>query len=198
MNILYLTNQNAENCTELPNFMRAFGDNVITRTSKFDINYLKDEKIDFIVSDKTQFLLGKEIIDFLPKRIINLHPSFLPWGRGYYPNFFSITLGFPHGVSIHFIDEGIDSGDLIAQTRVNFSSNDTFRETYDRLRNHMISLFKTVWPELRLGKLEGFSQDLKSGNIFYKKDIEKFTNDLSHGWDTKISNYLRLTLFPKK
>ena len=62
----------------------------------------------------------------------------------------------------------------------------------------MISLFKTVWPELRLGKLEGFSQDLKSGNIFYKKDIEKFTNDLSHGWDTKISNYLRLTLFPKK
>jgi methionyl-tRNA formyltransferase len=170
--------------------MRTFGDNVITRTSKFDTNYLKEEKIDFIVSDRTQFLLGKEIIDFLPKRIINLHPSFLPWGRGYYPNFFSIALGFPHGVSIHFIDEGIDSGDLIAQTRINFSPTDTFRETYYRLRNHMISLFKTVWPELRLGKLEGFSQDLKLGNIFYKKDLEKFTNDLSHGWDTKISNYL--------
>ena len=35
-------------------------------------------------------------------------------------------------------------------------------------------------------------------DIFRQKDIEKFTNDLSHGWDTKISNYLRLTLFPKK
>ena len=187
MRVMYLTNSRAVNQNELPLYMKTFGDEIIVKTSKFDLEYIKNESIDFIVSDKTQFLILPDIINFLPKKIVNLHPSFLPWGRGYNPNFWSIRLGFPHGVSLHIIDEGIDSGEIIAQTRLSYSESDTLKETYDRLRVHMINLFKVCWPELRLGKLQGFSQDKNSGNIFYKKDLENIFDKLPNKWDTTVS-----------
>ena len=188
MNILYVTNGKAENIHELPNFMETFGDRVLVITQRFDLNYLKDNQINFIVCDRAQFLIKKEIIDYLPKKIINLHPSFLPWGRGYYPNYWSIKKSFPHGVTIHFIDEGIDSGDIIVQTRCGYKEEDTLKDTYERLRKLMIGLFKSCWEEIKQNKMESLPQDLKSGNIFFKKDFEKNKSDLENGWETQVKN----------
>lgn len=190
MKILYTTNPNAEDINEIPNFIRSFGDEVIVKTQRFDLEYLKDEKIDFIVSDKTQFLFNADIIKYLPRRIINLHPSFLPFGRGYYPNFFAIIKKFPLGVTIHFIDEGIDSGEILAQTRIHYSPDDTFKDSYNRLRRLMVTLFNTLWPDLRVSKLSGIGQNLALGNLFYKRDFENYRDSLIKGWDTKISEYV--------
>lgn len=186
MNILYVTNGKAENIHELPNFMETFGDRVLVITQRFDLNYLKDNQINFIVCDRAQFLIKKEIIDYLPKKIINLHPSFLPWGRGYYPNYWSIKNSFPHGVTIHFIDEGIDSGDIIAQTKCGYSEDETLRETFNRLRKLMVDLFRSCWPEIKLGRMAGLRQNLKEGNIFFKKDFDGILEKMPLGWDTKL------------
>ena len=51
MKILYTTNPNAEDINEIPNFIRSFGDEVVVKTQRFELEYLKDEKIDFIVSN---------------------------------------------------------------------------------------------------------------------------------------------------
>jgi len=188
MNILYLTNSDAEKINELPSFMETFGDKVFIKTERFDLNFVKDKKIDFIVCDRAQFLIKKDIIDLLPKKIINLHPSFLPWGRGYYPNYWSIKLKFPHGVTIHFIDEGIDSVDIIAQTKCGYSKTETLRTTYSRLRKLMIALFKCCWPEIRLNKMTGIPQNAKNGNIFYKKESQEILEKLPKKWDTIIND----------
>ena len=190
MKILYTTNPNAEDINEIPNFIRSFGDEVVVKTQRFELEYLKDEKIDFIVSDKTQFIFNEDIIKYLPRRVINLHPSFLPFGRGYYPNFFAIIKEFPLGVTIHFIDEGIDSGEILAQTRIHCSPDDTFKDSYNRLRKLMATLFKTLWPDLRVSKLSGIEQNLELGNLFYKRDFENYRDSLINGWDTKISEYV--------
>ena len=188
MNILYLTNSKVADIDALPAFMRSFGDDVRIKTDRFDLEYLIANEINYIVSDRTQFLIKSDVIDHLPKRIINLHPSFLPWGRGYHPNYWSIREKFPHGVTIHFIDEGIDTGDIIAQTRCFYGESDTLRDTYNRLRRLMVDLFKSCWPELRQGSMTGVPQDKSAGCLHYKKDFDGHLERLPGGWDTQVNN----------
>ena len=188
MNILYLTNSKVPDIDALPSFMRSFGDDVIIKTDRFDLEYLIANDINYIVSDRTQFLIKSDVINHLPKRIINLHPSFLPWGRGYNPNYWSIRENFPHGVTIHFIDEDIDTGDIIAQTRCFYSESDTLRDTYNRLRRLMVDLFKSCWPELRQLTMTGMPQNKSEGCLHYKKDFEGQLEKLPGGWDTQVKN----------
>lgn len=46
---------------------------------------------------------------------MNLHISYLPWNKGADPNFWSCIDGTPAGVTLHHIDAGVDTGDIIAQ-----------------------------------------------------------------------------------
>ena len=50
--------------------------------------------------------------------IVNLHTGYLPWNRGMYPNVWPLVDWSPAGVTLHWMDEGIDTGDIIAQWRV--------------------------------------------------------------------------------
>ena len=49
------------------------------------------------------------------KTLINLHISYLPYNRGSYPNYWSFKENTPNGVSIHHIDDGIDTGPVLVQ-----------------------------------------------------------------------------------
>lgn len=79
---------------------------------------------------------------------INLHPSFLPFGRGKNPNFWAITKGEPFGVSIHRVDEGIDHGPVIAQKQIEITWLDNGKTSYDKSILEIISLFKESYPKL--------------------------------------------------
>ena len=74
--------------------------------------------------------------------MINLHISYLPYNRGAHPNFWSWVKNTPKGVSIHFISEKIDAGDIIFQRKINFpNDNITFRKSYNMLRAELDALF---------------------------------------------------------
>ena len=186
MIVLYYTNKDINDWDVIPNILKNHGDTVITRTDKFDLDFIINNNIDFIVSDRSRFLISADVIEYLDRKIINFHPSFLPWNRGYHPNYWSIKENTPHGITIHFIDENIDSGDIIAQTRCYYSDEDTLRDTYDRLRRLMVNLFETCWIDIRSGKLKGFYQDSSKSTIHYKSDFIGHYDSLEDGWDTKI------------
>ena len=66
----------------------------------------------------------------------------MPWNKGAHPNFWSFYDNTPSGVTIHLIDAGIDTGDVLYQKKVNFHSNEnTFAKTYKRLINEIENLF---------------------------------------------------------
>ncbi|OUT59013.1 MAG: hypothetical protein CBB75_12335 [bacterium TMED15] len=187
MEVLYFTNEDITDWDIIPDIIRKTGDNVITHTSRVTLELVKKHKIDFIVSDRSRFLIKKDVIDYLPMKIVNLHPSYLPWNRGYHPNYWSIKERTRFGVSLHFIDEAIDTGDIIARSETFYSDDDTLRDTYNRLRRLMVNLFEACWPEVRVGKIKGISQDKNKGSIHYKKDFETIYDSLPNGWDTKVS-----------
>ena len=57
------------------------------------------------------------------KKIINLHISYLPYNKGAHPNFWSFAENTPSGVSIHKVDRGIDTGNIIYQKLLDFELN---------------------------------------------------------------------------
>ena len=142
---------------------------------------------DFIVSYGYKYILKAPLLEHYPDRVINLHISYLPWNRGYHPNFWSFLDNTPRGVSIHFIDEGIDTGDLLAQKEVTFGpEEDTLEKTYGRLRVEMENLFRESWPAIRSQAIAPTKQDESVGSFHYKRDLEKYWPLLEKGWATPI------------
>ena len=187
MKVLYFTNSDVTDVTRVPLILQKYGDEVLYWNRRLDIDVLHKRNIDFIVSDRARFLIREDVLTHYEKRIINLHPSFLPWCKGYYPNYFSIKNGEPFGVTIHYIDAGIDTGDIICQTRLFLKADDTLRTTYNRCRNAIVSLLDQNWQEIRSGNLLPLKQESK-GSLYYKKDFEGVFETLSHGWDTSIKS----------
>jgi phosphoribosylglycinamide formyltransferase 1 len=79
-------------------------------------------------------LLSPEFVRKYKMRIINIHPSLLPS----FPGLNSQKKALDHGVkvtgcTVHFVDEGLDSGPIIAQKHVNVLEDDTYETLSDRI-----------------------------------------------------------------
>ena len=85
-------------------------------------------------------ILDKKIINKFNTGVVNFHPSYLPFGRGKDPYFWSIVNDEPFGISCHFIDENIDCGDLIIQKKI----VKNWTDTGESLRNKAIGELKSV------------------------------------------------------
>lgn len=80
------------------------------------VNYLLVNQVDLIVLAGFMRIIKDEILGAFPKRIINIHPSMLPAfpGRNGILDAFQAKVK-ETGVTIHYVDEGIDTGEIIAQ-----------------------------------------------------------------------------------
>ena len=187
MNILFLTNKDAENYNQIPNFLSLYGDEIMIYFDKINAEFVKDKKIDFIISDRYEYLIKEDVINLLQNKIINLHPSLLPWNRGYYPNFWSIFDDTPKGVSIHKIDKGIDTGDILVQKEIFFEEEDTLKTTYHKVRVAIVNLLFDNWIKIKNFELKGFKKNDVKGTHHYKKDFDEIFHIIKkNGWNTKI------------
>jgi methionyl-tRNA formyltransferase len=179
----------------------------IDSTRVFDGSRLKQEKtleairslqLDIGISVLFDYKLSKEFIDLFPKGIVNLHPSYLPFNRGQYPNVWSIVEETPAGVSLHYIDEGIDTGDIIAQRKVRVLWKDTGMSLYGKLERKAVELFKEYWQTIRQGKQQRIPQTQAKGTYHTTKDVEKIDKiDLDRKYYAKdLINILRARTFP--
>ena len=172
--------------SNLRNFLESTGDRVVTVDTPVTADSGCVAGSDFIVSYGYRHILKKDLLDKFANRAINLHISLLPWNRGADPNLWSILEDTPRGVTIHFLDNGIDTGDIIAQRTVDcLSAVDTLKSSYERLTRAIEELFMDVWPKLRVGDVEATHQ--ASGGSFHRsKDRVAFEHLLTKGWDTPV------------
>ena len=104
-------------------------------------NMIDRFEYDLIVCFGYRKILKSSTLAKISCPIINLHISYLPYNRGAHPNFWSFYDGTQSGVSIHLIDEGMDTGPILFQKKTQFEDEKTFIETYDRLFNEIENLF---------------------------------------------------------
>jgi hypothetical protein len=114
--------------------------------------------------------------------IVNIHLSYLPWNKGAHPNFWAHWDGTPSGVTIHKINEGLDTGNIIFQKIIKFEKNEnTFALTYNKLFLEAEELFLFNFDSLLEKNYIEFEQRNK-GSFHKVSDLPK---DFS-GWHTPI------------
>jgi len=94
-------------------------------------------------------ILKREVIDIPPMGCVNLHFALAEEYRGCYPTTWAITDGKDHaGVTIHYIDEGVDSGDIISEKRIDIMPTDTGRSLYEKCTVEGAALFRETLPKI--------------------------------------------------
>jgi len=141
---------------------------------------------DFVVSYGYRRIISKRVLDNFPDRAINLHISLLPWNKGADPNLWSFVDRTPKGVTIHYLDEGVDTGDIIVQKEVPMSEVETLKSSYDRLHAAIQELFISNWASIRSGTC-GRTPQRGKGSFHRSKDKARFAHLLRDAWDTPVS-----------
>lgn len=124
------------------------------------------------------YVLGKKDLDFAKLGCVNVHNSYLPWNRGAHACTWAIVDQTPHGATMHWMDEGIDTGDILYQERVEIEPTDTAHSLYQKTADAEVRVF-TVGMELILaGNLRRYPQP-KHNTCHKKKDFERLVRAMT-------------------
>jgi len=148
-----------------------------------------EKKIDLILSSGYPYKVNADVVRRFPDRVINLHATYLPWGKGIGTTLFAFLEGSPKGVSLHFIDEQFDTGDIIARRKVEPAASDTLRTFYQTLLDETEKLFRDSFESILAGTFERIPQKSIPAVVHYHSRVEseKFLDLLPLKWDTPIS-----------
>lgn len=104
------------------------------RENKEIVDILKDINPDVICVVAYGKIIPKEILEIPKYGCVNVHPSLLPQYRGSAPIQWAILNGDKEtGVTTMYLDEGMDSGDIILRTKTPIDKDETSGELWDRL-----------------------------------------------------------------
>lgn len=148
---------------------------------------IPNAEYDLVVSFGYRHLIDKSMIERIGCPIVNLHISYLPFNRGAHPNFWSFFDGTPSGVTIHLIDEGVDTGPILFQKYVTFCESEiTFAQTHKRLVKEIEALFTHNLQRILACDWEAKKQ-VGAGKQHYLKDLpENFA-----GWNSVIVDEIK-------
>lgn len=117
-------------------------------------DYLLRENIDLICLAGFMRILGAEFVRTFPHRIINIHPSLLPAFPGLNAQQQALEYGVKFaGCTVHFVDEGMDTGPIIGQRVVPVFEEDTVESLSARILEQEHELYSHVVRLLALGQV---------------------------------------------
>ena len=132
------------------------------RENKEIVDILKNINPDVICVVAYGKIIPKEILEIPKYGCVNVHPSLLPQYRGSAPIQWAILNGDKEtGVTTMYLDEGMDSGDIILQTKTSIDKDETSGELWDRLSK--------IGAELLVETLEKIENKIKTLDINVQK-----------------------------
>ncbi|NQV78226.1 MAG: formyl transferase [Lutibacter sp.] len=171
-----------------------FFNNDLSRTEI--LNKLND--LDYFILAWWPFIFKEPLISMPRKGIINFHPSLLPYNRGKNYNFWTIIEECPFGVSLHYIDNTIDGGDILFQKKISKNWTDTGGTLYYKAQNEIVKLFCDSYANIRTENFQRRKQNLNEGSFHFEKEMHSTSKiDLEKTYVAKdLLNLLRAKTFP--
>jgi methionyl-tRNA formyltransferase len=136
------------------------------------VRFLEKLNPDLVCVNGTN-LLRKPLLDLIPRwrlGCINLHTGLSPYSRGGNCNLFMLIEGHPElvGLTIHHIDSGIDSGDIIITARPELEPNDSYEIIEAKTFYLGIELMLVAIRQLQEGRAQRVKQ-WETGKLFLKR-----------------------------
>ncbi len=144
-----------ECAVELFEWLKNSGHTTVLWKEELEESWCKKQQFDLAVSYTYRFLLSESLLKSLDYNAVNIHNSYLPWNRGADPNIWSLVDKTPRGVTLHYMDAGLDKGEIIAQKLVCDGEGETLKSSYHNLDRAAKELFREAfyyyeyWPEMK-------------------------------------------------
>jgi methionyl-tRNA formyltransferase len=151
---------------------------------------------DIIFSFYYRKMICQKILDLPRVGAFNLHGSYLPYYRGRCPvNWVIINGEKQSGVTLHYMIEKPDAGDIVGQKPVLIDSSDTAKTLYDKLCGAAKELLDEVLPLMKKGQIPWQKQDLSQGSYYGGRRPEDGRIDWKKSAD-EIYNLIRALTEP--
>ena len=152
-------------------------------TTRIQAKTLEDAKPDLVISAAHEHVIGRRARAAARIGAIGLHPSLLPRYRGSWPLWWALRAREREaGLTAYLLDDGIDTGPVLAQRRVPIEARDSFASLYARIGDEVVPLLGELIDHIRAtGALPpGEPQDETIATTFR-----------TPGWSARLSMKLR-------
>jgi phosphoribosylglycinamide formyltransferase 1 len=123
-------------------------------TEALYVRRLQEAKADLVVLAGFMRVLKGNFLRAFPQRIVNIHPSLLPAFPGLEAWKQALQYGVKvTGCTVHFVDEGVDSGPIIGQETVSVVPGDTAASLHERIQQAERRLYPAVVGAFAKGRL---------------------------------------------
>ena len=136
---------------------------------------IEQENVDFIVLAGFMRILGSNFVKNFPNKIINIHPSLLPKYPGL--NTHKKVLenkDKEHGVTVHLVDEGLDSGPIIGFTKILVEDDEKENNLENKIHKIEHYIYPKILSEFQEGRITIVGNKLRIDDVFYKSGKEYF------------------------
>jgi len=136
------------------------------------LDLLRSLDLDFVIGVHFPYLVRTDVLQTARQGVLNLHPAYLPSNRGWHTPSWAILDGTPYGATLHFMDENIDTGDIVHRKRIDVSPGDTANTLYQRVKRLELEVFQEAWPGLSDGTFKRLQQTgLSPVTIHQRKEL---------------------------
>ncbi len=124
------------------------------------VRQLRELQPDFLLVWSYPMILPKSVIEVPKRGAFNMHGGVLPEYRGGHVMQWAIINGEKEtGMTLHYIDEGIDTGPIVAESRFSIDWHDDAAVVRDKLKSAGSALLKEWWPAVLAGRAPRRTQD---------------------------------------
>ncbi len=155
------------------------------------IQLIKNYKPDLILVVSWSQIISREVINLAPKGCLGIHYSLLPERRGGAPLNWAIIDGLTKsGITLFYLDEGVDSGDIIAQEEFEITETDTPKELLDKICVLAPQLIEENIKTIERGDVKRIKQDETKVTYTPRRKPEDGLMDWSKSTE-EINNFIR-------
>lgn len=141
----------------------------ISRKSTIEI--LRFLNLDYLICIHYPYIIPDSILTIPAEGVLNLHPAYLPYNRGWHTPTWAIFENTPFGATMHFMNSSLDTGDIIHQKQLIVSPGDTADVLYKKALSLEFDVFREIWPRLAEKNYTRILQCPSAGTMHRKKDI---------------------------
>lgn len=166
--------------------------------SKEFLSWVDNQSADLFISMSFNQILRKKIIEMPKYGFINCHAGALPFYRGRNPlNWVLINGESTFGITVHYVDEGIDTGDIIVQKEYAISDSDNYATLLQIAHSECAAVLVDAVSLIKKTEVKAIPQvDIHPVGTYFGRRIEG-DEWIDFNWDaTRIFNFVRAIAAP--
>lgn len=170
-------------------------------SSDYTVFYHKIKKLqpDCLFCNSYSMLIKEDILQLVNDSAFNIHASYLSCNRGPNPIQWAIIKGQNYtGVTIHCMDTGFDTGNIVHQLEVKIDFKDTWVSLGEKLAIKILQICKDMIPKILNGNFSTKKQDETFATKNYRLTMDYPKIDFNTMTDVEIYNLIRAQIKPLK